>query len=184
MWTEALFGTLLAPAVIYGIVVSRRNGTPPSMGECFRWGRRQWGRTFGNRLLSGIPIIVATLLLIIPGIVVWSWYVFVDAVVAIEGDKQSHVLARSKALTEGVRLRYVGAGAIAFSIILLISLLSGFSLALFDHWALSGIIDVFIELAGQFMSVIFVVAYLDRRRAEQAARPGGEPLMFSAVGEL
>src|SRR5271169_6128144 len=43
-FSDLVLGALVAPAAIYGLVEKLRSGHTPPLGECLRWGRRQWAK--------------------------------------------------------------------------------------------------------------------------------------------
>jgi len=153
MLIEGVFGSLTVPALIYALITVFRTGSAPSIGESFRWGRRQWARVFGNRWLAGMAMLGGLILLIIPGIVFAVWFVFVDAIVSIEGDKQRHVLKRSRELTKGHRWMLFFSGVIAFILISLRAFILGIPLAFIDHWLLSAGGDCLLDVLYQILPI-------------------------------
>src|SRR5436305_12094916 len=91
---DLLFGALTAPAIVYGLFHYWRKGRTAPMGEAFRWGRRQWLRTLGNKLKVEVTVSLWGALLVIPGLAAMVRLIFVDVIVALEGDQQRDVLAR------------------------------------------------------------------------------------------
>ena len=102
---DLFFSALAAPAVIYGLVYYCRNRTAPPLAEAFRWGRRQWLRTLGNKLKVEVTVTLYGALLFIPGIVAMMRLIFTDVIVAIEGDREPDPMQRSRTLSHGHRWR-------------------------------------------------------------------------------
>lgn len=98
---DLVFGALAVPAVVYGLVRLLRAGRTAPLGECLRWGRRQWGRTLWNQFQAEITILLWSALLIVPGVIAMVRLVFTSVIVAVEGDRTTAVLARSRELTRG-----------------------------------------------------------------------------------
>lgn len=98
---DLVFSALVAPAAIYGLVTKLRTGTTGSLGEAFRWGRRQYGKMLWTKIKVEITITLWTALLVIPGVVAMVRLFFTDAIVAVEGDRTSEVLVRSRELSAG-----------------------------------------------------------------------------------
>ncbi len=163
----SVFGALVTPALIFSIVTKLRTGTAPPIGESFSWGGRQWGRTFGNRLLAGAAMLGGAILFIIPGVVLAIWFVFVDAIVGVEGDRQRHVLARSRILTEGHRWMIFFAGCILFLFLLLVGVIGCIPFVLVDHWITSAVADISMVVGGQIFVVTFLMAYLSITESER-----------------
>jgi hypothetical protein len=180
MTLGAIFSSLVAPALIYALVGAMRTGSVPGLGECFRWGRRQWWRTFANRWLAGLAILGGLILLVIPGVIFAVWFCLVDPIVAIEGDKQRKVLTRSRDLTRNHRWTIFGAGCLCFLLMLVVSLLIGIPLALVDHWFVTATIDCLSDVASSFFTVLMLVVYLrlavGRNKSAQVAGASREQL--------
>ena len=103
--SDIFLGALVVPAAIYGLVQYCRTGRTAPIGEAFRWGRRQWLRTLGNKLKVEVTVTLWGALLFIPGIVAMIRLIFTDVIVAIEADRQPDPLNRSRELSHGHRWR-------------------------------------------------------------------------------
>lgn len=174
MLLESVFSSLTVPALIYALITVFRTGSAPSIRESFRWGFRQWARVFGNRWLAGMAMLGGLILLIIPGIVFAVWFVFVDAIVSIEGDKQPNVLRRSRKITRGHRWMLFFSGVIAFVLIFFAAAVSGLPLAFIDHWIISAVVDCLFDVVFQILPIMFLLAYLNFVSAEREAIPLAE----------
>jgi len=102
---DLVFAALAVPAIIYGLTCKLRSGKFPPLAESLRWGRRQWARTLWFTFKMEISILLATLLLIIPGIIRAIDLIFTETVIAIEGDRTRDVWAHSRSLAHGKRWR-------------------------------------------------------------------------------
>jgi len=98
--SDLVLGALAVPAVVFGLAVSA-----PSMAECFRWGRRQWGKTLWNKFKVEITVMLWGALLVIPGVIAMIRLIFTDIVVAIEADLEPDPMSRSRSLSQGHRWR-------------------------------------------------------------------------------
>jgi len=103
--SDLVLGALAIPAVVYGLIGRFRKGSIPPLGECLRWGRRQWGKTLWNKVKVEITVMLWGALLVIPGILAMLRLAFVDIVVAIEADAASDPLERSRELSLHQRWR-------------------------------------------------------------------------------
>ncbi len=180
MLLEAVFGSLVVPALIHALVKRRQSGEQPGVGESFRWGYRQWGRTFGNRWLAGMATLGGTFLFVIPGIVFWIWFSLIEPVVAIEADNQPKALTRSRSLTEGSRW------AILFSFVLMgllfavFAVLSGVPFVFVDNWMISAFIDCGLDVGHRAFVVMTLVIYLSVSRDKPLrSDAGANPLGIS-----
>jgi hypothetical protein len=98
---DLLLGALVTPAIVYGLVQYLRAGRTGPIAEAFRWGRRQWMRTLGNKVKVAVTVTLWGALLFIPGIVAMIRLIFTDIIVAIESDRQRDPLRRSRELSRG-----------------------------------------------------------------------------------
>ena len=169
MMLDAFFGSLTTPAIIFALMTVFQTGSAPSVKESFRWGRRQWARVFGNRWLAGTATIFGLVLLIVPGIIFATWFVFTDAIVSIEGDDQRHVLRRSRELTKGHRWMLCFSGLILFVLMCVIGFCSGMALSFFDNWVISTFLDCFLDVVFEGYIVMFLMAYLCLASSERMA---------------
>jgi hypothetical protein len=167
MWLEAIFGSWLIPAFIFLLWTRLRTGATPSIGSSLRFGGSLWASTFWVRMVSGFPILLGLLLLIVPGVIAWAMLALVEIVIAVEGlTGVSTTFSRSAQLTKGIRARLVAAGCIYFIFlggVLTFSTLPSFVV---DHWLINVVMNVVFSIFGILITCILFVAYLDRRRTE------------------
>ncbi|MGA9207314.1 MAG: zinc ribbon domain-containing protein [Terriglobales bacterium] len=157
---QEIFGTLVVPAIIFGVVETTRTGVRPSVRECLRWSGPKWGATIGVTVRAGFITLIGIVLLIVPGIVFLTWYVFVTQAVAIEDRSKSDALSRSKQLSAGHRWTILGAGVVVALVWLLLIVAASFSLALADHWLIRAAIDLVNDLALELPTVVFLMYFL------------------------
>ena len=155
---DLVFGALVAPAAIYGLIAKLRTGKTASTGEAFRWGRRLWGKSLWNEFKMQITIALWSLLLIVPGVVAWAKLIFTDAIVAIEADRTADVLQRSRDLTEGRRWRIFLALLPAFPLALL-HMYAGLRALQYSRWLMPPVDGLF-SVLDQWMTVAVVLMYL------------------------
>jgi len=100
-FSDLVLSALVIPAVVYGLVAKFRAGQTAPVRESLRWGRRQWGKTLWNMFKVEVTVALWGALLVIPGLVAMVRLIFADVIVAIEADRETEVLARSRVLTRG-----------------------------------------------------------------------------------
>ncbi len=159
---EMVFGSLTTPALIYALIAVFRTGQAPSLQEAFRWGRRQWVRTFGNRWLAGMALLGGLILLVVPGFIFAVWFCLVDPIVAVEGDNQPHVLRRSRELSSAHRWMLFGSAAVCLLLIVVAAVILGLPQGFFDfeHWLLDTATDCILDVWYQILHIMFLLAYL------------------------
>ena len=102
---DLLLRALVIPAIVYGLVQRFRTGRVVPLGECLRWGRRQWLKTLANKIKVEITVTLWGALLVVPGVVAMVRLIFADVIVAVEADLEPEVLRRSTKLAQGRRWR-------------------------------------------------------------------------------
>jgi hypothetical protein len=159
--SDLLLGALVAPTVVYGLSHRFRTGRPAALGECLRWGRRQWMKTLVNQIKVEVTITLWGALLVIPGIVAMVRLTFADMIVAVEADLETDVLGRSTKLAQGRRWRI-------FFVLLPIMILDFAAMFLVldrvqgvTHSRVAfAIADSVLAVAGQLTSVAVLLMYL------------------------
>lgn len=99
---DLILSSLAIPAVVYGLVRA------PDLSAALRWGRRQWLRTLGMQALVDVTVLLYGALLIVPGLIMMVRLALVPVIVAIEGDRATRPLERSRELSKGRMWRIVG----------------------------------------------------------------------------
>ena len=155
---DLILSALVIPAIVYGLVTRLRTGQAPPFADSLRWGRRQWGKTLWNKVKVEITIMLWSLLLIIPGVVAMVKLIFTDVIVAIEADRESEVLRRSRNLSEGHRWRIFVAvlPALPLSLIHMYATLRTLQVS---WWAMVPVDGLF-SVLDQWMTVVVFLIYL------------------------
>ena len=162
---DLALSALVIPAAIYALVEQQRSGRLAGFGESLRWGRRQWGKTLWNKFKVEITVSLSLLLLIVPGLMALVKLVFTDVVVAIEGDRETAPLQRSRQLSAGHRwniflvLVPLGILDLAGTFLAMNALesaasprvvlaLAGSLLAVAEHWLTAAVLLMYLGVAG------------------------------------
>ena len=158
---DLVLGALAIPAVIYGLVAKLRGGKTAPVLESLRWGRRQWGKTLWNMFKVEVTVALWGALLLIPGLVAMVRLIFAEAIVAIEADRQTEVLARSRVLTKGHgwRIFLVLLPLLAASLVGSFLLLGAFADAAWPRVVIA-VTDSLLSVGGQFTTVAVLLMYL------------------------
>jgi hypothetical protein len=102
---------LVQAAVTYGTVQDLR-GQPAGVAACFGRGLARSGNIASGAVQAGLLLGIATLLLIVPGVILYlRWWVFMPAMV-VEELTPSDAFVRSKNLTAGRRWAILGLAAL------------------------------------------------------------------------
>jgi hypothetical protein len=167
-----VLGALAIPAAIYGLVAKFRGGRTAPVGESLRWGRRQWGKTLWNLFKVEVTVALWGALLVVPGLVAMVRLIFADAIVAIEGDRETEVLARSRVLSKGhgwriflVLLPLMAAGLVGSFVVL-----GALQDAAYSRVAIA-LADSVISVGGQWTTVAVLLMYLGVANPAAPAKP-------------
>jgi hypothetical protein len=158
--------------VVYGLVAKFRGGRTAPVLESLRWGRRQWGKTLWNMFKVEVTVALWGALLVIPGLVAMVRLIFTDVIVAIEADRETEVLARSRVLAKGhgwriflVMLPLMAGGLVGSFLIL-----GAFEQAAYSR-VLLAVADSVLSVGGQFTTVAVLLMYLGVVRPAAPAKP-------------
>jgi hypothetical protein len=170
--SDLFLSALVIPAVIYGLVAKFRGGQTAPLRESLRWGRRQWGKTLWNMFKVEVTVALWAALLLIPGLVAMVRLIFTDAIVAIEADRETEVLARSRVLSKGhgwriflVMLPLMAAGLVGTFLIL-----GAFEDAAYSRVVMA-LADSVLSVAGQWTTVAVLLMYLGVASPATPAKP-------------
>ena len=122
MWLEGLFGPIYIGALVHALWHIQR-GEQIGYAAAITVGLKNWGRLFWARLLARFLILLALLLLIVPGIVLALRYSLLDCAVIIEGADAEQARKRSTQLTIGNKLKILGTICVCMLVCLLNALL-------------------------------------------------------------
>ena len=170
--SDLFLSALVIPAVVYGLVAKFRGGQTAPLRESLRWGRRQWGKTLWNMFKVEVTVALWAALLLIPGLVAMVRLVFADVIVAIEADRETEVLARSRVLSKGHawRIFFVLLPLMAASLVGSFLILGAFEKAA-DSRVVMAVADSLLSVGGQFTTVAVLLMYLGVVRTAVPAKP-------------
>ena len=159
--SDIILSALAAPAIVYGLVTGFRTGRTAGVGESLRWGGRQWGKTLWNKFKVEITVALWGGLLIVPGVVAMVKLILTDAIVAIEADRESRVLERSRTLSRGRRWRmfFVLAPLMLLDLLGTYLVLDGLKSVAHSRLAIA-LADSALSVGGQWTTVAILLMYL------------------------
>lgn len=138
------------------------DGQSMNWQEALKFALSKWAQAVGTGLLSGIRILLFTLLFIIPGIIFGVYYFFWDYVVALRDQSGRDALNYSKNLVEGQWWRIFGT-TLVFSL-MAIAISSGiwYLTSLISENQLFSIIpNILVDIVGSFITVMYVLLFLN-----------------------
>ncbi len=168
-----IFGFPLATGALTRAVSRRYLNEPTSLGDCYGFILKNFGRYLGTALLSGLVIGLGFMMCAVPGILFAVWFVFTSSVVVLEGLGGTNAMGRSKQLSKEQAGRIIGMWFINMIITIPLSLginaasglavrHTGFS-TLMQYVTQQGIQDVMNLLLTPFFSVAWILLYYDIR---------------------
>jgi hypothetical protein len=164
-----LVGSVLVTGATVRVVSEVYLGRTPLFGEAMRFAGSRFGTILGANIMSGFLTVLATLALVIPGIVVACGYSVAAEAAALESGSSSEALRRSWELTKGFRWRALGLGVVSIGLILVVYLGAGVLAGILG--GVMGGLDVVLAVIAACVSLliypviscVFTVFYYDLR---------------------
>jgi hypothetical protein len=124
-------------------------------------------------ILAGIGIALGLLLLIVPGLVLMTWWVVIIPAIVIENKSSGEAFSRSRELVRGYGWNVFGVIVLTILLLIVVGIVIGLILTPFDEWLqrlLSNIISG--TIIAPFVAVTWTLLYFRLRNAkEQATQP-------------
>jgi hypothetical protein len=179
MFLTIVLGTLSQAIVLYGAFQDMR-GRPVSLADCLKVGLHRLLPIIGLALTEGVALMLASMLLIVPGLILYMMWFVATPVCVVEQLGPFRSLGRSRQLTKGHRWKLFGltlailipaliVGAILGAVMFAVSGTGGF-LAMTTALAtpLGQVVNLIWSAAwGAFYAVMVVVTYHDLRVAKE-----------------
>jgi hypothetical protein len=183
VWLAAILGALvslvaffwLQAALVKAVEDVRDGRVELSLAETFDQARQHLSAVVVAGILAGLGIIVGLILLIVPGLVLLTWWAVIIPVVVLENRSAGEAFSRSRELVRGYGWSVFGV------IVLVVLLLIGFDIVLriilapLADW-LQSFVAQFISgaLTAPFVAAVLTLLYF-RLRAAKEAPPAPPP---------
>ncbi len=171
----SLFGTMLVTGATVSAVSEAYLGRTPRLGDSLRYGLSKLNFIFSASIVSGFLAVLATIALVIPGIVVFCGYSVVTQVAALEPLKSgTGALRRSWMLTKGFKAKAFLLWIVAIVLIVALALAGGLvgGLAAAVSPALEPVSTVLLALLlllyYPLLTCVFTLFYYDLRVRKEA----------------
>jgi hypothetical protein len=174
-----VLGTLSQAVVLYGAFQDMR-GRPVSLADCLRVGLNRFFPIIGLAISVGLAVMLASLLLIFPGLILYMMWFVATPVCVVEQLGPFRSLGRSRELTKGHRWKIFGLTLlILIPAVIVGAVLVGVMAVLLGTGGILGlpaalatplgqVINLIWSAAwGAFYAVIIVVTYHDLRVAKE-----------------
>ena len=179
------FGALLAAVIslvglfwVQGALVKAvediRDGRADlSLGETFDRVRPQLGSIVVAGLLAGLGIVVGLVLLIVPGLILMTWWALVIPVVVLEGSAAGAAFSRSRELVRGYAWNVFGVIVLAILVLLGFEIVLSIVLSPLDGWLQSLVSNIVSgTLTTPFIALVLTLLYF---RLQQAKSQPADP---------
>jgi hypothetical protein len=167
----SLVGTFwLQGALVYAVEDVRDGRVDSTIGELFERVKPKLGTLIGAGLLAALGIAIGFVLLIVPGLILLTWWCLIVPVVVLEGKAVGESFGRSRELVRGHGLTVFG---IVFVTALLTAIASGIVQSIFSflgtflrYWIGGTIAGA---IVGPFFAVALTLTYFKLRELEAGA---------------
>jgi hypothetical protein len=162
-------GAIVAPAVIYALVIAIQTGEAPTLNECYARGLRRVGSILVCGLITSFLAGLGLIVFIIPGLVAVAGYFVVYPVATLSPGTIGEVLSKSWELTKGYKGRIVATVIIlwflSFAIVIGLSAIAAGLIAVLPPGPMTikpiqAGISLVIDIVRQLFTVLSLVVYL------------------------
>jgi hypothetical protein len=141
-----------------------------SLGETFVRVRPQLASIIVGGILAGLGVVVGLILLIVPGLVLLTWWVLIIPVIVLEQRRAGEAFSRSRELVRGYGWGVFGVIVLTILIIIAFSIVLSIVLSPFDDWLQSFLSNVISgTLTAPFIAVTWTLLYHRLRGAKEPA---------------
>jgi hypothetical protein len=169
----SIVGTFwLQGTLVYAVEDVRDGRVDSEIGELFARVRPYLWTLVGAGLLAGLGIALGLVLLIVPGLILLTWWCLIVPVIVLEGKHVGESFTRSRELVRGHGWTVFGIVLVTWILTIIVSAVvqSIFSfLGSFLHYWIGGAIAS--AIVGPFFAVALTLTYFKLRALEQGAMP-------------
>jgi MFS family permease len=190
MFLTIVLGVLSQAIVLYGAFQDMR-GRPVSLADCLKVGLHRFFPIVGLALSEGVAVMLASMLLIVPGMILYMMWFVATPVCVVEQLGPFRSLGRSRELTKGHRWKLFGLMLVILIPALIVGAILGVVIAVLGTGGFLSMSTALATPLGQvvnliwsaawsaFYAVMVVVTYHDLR----VAREGIDTEQIAAVFE-
>lgn len=170
----SIIGLFIVQAALVEAVADIRDGRADlSVADTLKQGASRIGSVAGASIVAGIGIGLGFILLIIPGLVLLTWWAVIVPVIVLEGAAAFGSFSRSRDLVRGHDFQVFGVIVLQFLILMVVGFVLGIVLS-----ALPDSIEAFFSsivsgaLTGPFTALVVTLLYFRLKAAKEGAGPG------------
>jgi hypothetical protein len=177
-WFGALLGTIVSLVGIFWLqgalvraVEDVRDGRADlSLGDTFERVRPQLGSIIVGGLLAAVGILIGLVLLIVPGLVLLTWWVLVIPVIVLEGLRAGEAFSRSRELVRGHGWSVFGVIVLTLLIVIGVGIVLSLLLLPVAGWLQNFVSNVVSgTLVAPFIALTWTLLYYRLRAAKEPA---------------
>jgi Membrane domain of glycerophosphoryl diester phosphodiesterase len=177
-WFGALLGTIVALVGVFWLqgalvraVEDIRDGRADlSLGETFERVRPQLASIIVGGLLAAIGILIGLVLLIVPGLVLLTWWVLIIPVIVLEEARAGEAFSRSRELVRGHGWSVFGVIVLTLLIVIGLGIVLSLLLLPVSDWLQSFVSNVVSgTLVAPFIALTWTLLYYRLRAAKEPA---------------
>ena len=145
-----------------------------SLGETFQRVRSRIPAIAVASILAGLGIVIGLILLVVPGLVLLTWWVLIIPVIVLEGKSAGEAFSRSRELVRGHGWSVFGVIVLTFLLLVAFSIVLSLVLTPVADWLQSFISNIVSgTLTAPFIAVVWTLLYHRLRGTAPApAEPG------------
>jgi hypothetical protein len=164
----SLVGLFLVQGALATAVDDIRDGRADlSLGETFNRVRPRLASIVVAGVLAGIGIFLGLLLLIVPGLILMTWWVLIIPVIALERSPAGAAFSRSRELVRGNGWSVFGVIVLTVLLLLGFEMVLAIVLAPLADWLQSAVASVVSgTLTAPFIALVWTLLYLRLRQAK------------------
>ena len=174
-WFGALLGALITIIGLFWMqgalataVDDIRDGRADlSLSETLQRVRPQLGAIIVGGLLAGLGVVLGLLLLIVPGLILMTWWVLVIPVIALERSSAGAAFGRSRELVRGYGWNVFGVIVLTILLLLAFDIVLSIVLSPLDEW-LQRLVSSILSggLTAPFIALVWTLLYFRLRDAK------------------
>jgi hypothetical protein len=170
-------GLFLVQAALVRAVQDVRDGKVDlSIGQTFSAAAPYLARVSIAGILAGLGIALGLVLLIVPGLILLTWWVLVPPVIVVENSGTMDAFGRSKDLVRGYGWEVFGIIVLTYVVLIAVSILIDLILVPLDDWLASLLSNLISGIAiSPFVTVAWTLLYFRMVEAKAGTGPSTAP---------
>jgi hypothetical protein len=184
-WVGAIIGAILSLVAVFWLQAAlvkavddvRDGHVDLSLGETFAAAREHLGAVLVAGILAAIGIVLGLILLIVPGLVLMTWWAVIIPTIVLEGRSAGESFARSRELVRGHGWGVFGVIVLVILLLLGFQIVLGLVLTPLADWLQSFVAQIVSNtVTAPFIAVVLTLLYLRLRAAKEPAAPPEPPV--------